>query len=148
MIALDNYIRYLASQYEQRRFGKTYVAVMPGFKTVAGYYSIVAGSIPFESMPDHLVRKLPRHPVPVVLIGRLAVAKGNQGCLLGEKLLLDAFRRAVILSGDLGIHAVLVEAIDDNAASFYRKYGFVELKDQPHRQIILISNIVSRRSIS
>ena len=145
--SLDDYIRYRVSQYEQRRFGKTFVGVTPGANAISGYYSIVAGSIPFESMPDGLGRKLPRHPVPVVLIARLAVDKESQGQLLGEKLLLDSFRRAVILSGNLGIHAVLVEAINDKAASFYRKYGFVELKDQPHRLIILLSNIVARNSI-
>ncbi len=145
--SLDNFIRLLASQYEQRRLGKTYVAVSPGSRTVDGYYTIVAGSTPFESLPTDLGRKLPRHPVPVALIGRLVVAKENQGWLLGEKLLLDSLWRASVLSDDLGIHAALVEAIDDKAASFYRRYGFVSLEDQPHRLILPISKIAARTSV-
>ena len=145
--SLDNFIQRFASQYEQRSLGKTYIAVRPGLRNVEGFYSIVAGSIPFESMPDDLGQKLPRHPVPVVLIARLAVSRESQGRHLGAALLRHALRRAVTLSDDLGIHAVLVEAIDDKAASFYRKYGFVQLKDQPHRLILPISKARARSSV-
>ena len=79
-----------------------------------------------------------------VLIGQLAVTKLSQGRLLGEKLLLDSFARSVRLSKDLGIHAVQVDAIDERATSFYRKYGFVPLQDQPHRLVLPISSITSR----
>jgi GNAT superfamily N-acetyltransferase len=145
--SLDNFIRLLASQYEQRSLGKTYVAVAPGASVVRGYYTIVAGSVPFESMPQDLGRKLPRHPVPVVLIGRLAVAKEFQGRHLGASLLRDSLRRAVAFAEDLGIHAALVDAIDEKAASFYRKYGFVSLEDQPNRLILPISKIAALSSV-
>jgi GNAT superfamily N-acetyltransferase len=145
--SLDTFIRQLASQYEQRNLGKTYVAITPGSRTVDGYYTIVAGATPFESMPSDLGRKLPRHPIPVALIARLAVAKEFQGRLLGEKLLLDSLWRASAISGHLGIHAALVDAIDDKAASFYRKYGFISLEDQPHRLILPISKIAARSSV-
>jgi GNAT superfamily N-acetyltransferase len=142
--SLDNFIQLLAAQYELRRLGKTYVAVIPGDNIVNGFYTILASSVPFESIPSDLSRKLPRHPVPTVLVGRLAVTKESQGQLLGEKLLLDSLSRAAMLSDDLGIHAALVEAIDDKAASFYRKYGFVSLEDQPRRLILPISKIAPR----
>jgi GNAT superfamily N-acetyltransferase len=146
--SLDNFIKQLASQYEQRSLGKTYVAVAPGASAVNGYYTIVAGSIPFESMPNDLGRKLPRHPVPIVLIGRLAVTKEFQGRHLGASLLRDALRRVVAFSEDLGIYATLVDAIDDTAASFYRKYGFVPLEDQPHRLILPVSKVRAPRVVS
>ena len=71
------------------------------------------------------------HPVPVVLLARLAVDKSTQGVGLGDWLLLDALQRSVDISSGLGIHAVEVDALDDQAAAFYRKYGFMPLLDEP-----------------
>ncbi|VTS04812.1 GNAT family N-acetyltransferase [Tuwongella immobilis] len=128
---LDDFIRVRVSQYEKRRLGKTFVAVPPGEKRVIGYYTLAAGAVAFERMPVDATRKLPKHPVPVVLLARLAVDQTAQGQRLGEGLLLDALQRTLDLSADLGVHAVEVDAIDDTAAAFYRKYGFVPLLDEP-----------------
>jgi predicted N-acetyltransferase YhbS len=111
---------------------------------VKGYYTIAASSVPFESLPAELSRKLPHHKVPVLLIARLAVEKASQGRQLGAKLLRDSLRQAVKLSTDLGIHAVLVEAIDSKAASFYRKYGFAPLQDQPNHLFLPLSKLTNR----
>jgi GNAT superfamily N-acetyltransferase len=142
--SLDDFLKFHVSRYEQRSLGRTYVAVSSGSNKVSGYYTIVAGSIPFQSMPNDLARKLPRHPIPTVLIARLAVDKESQGHLLGEYLLINSLHRADKLSTDLGIHAVQVDAIDDRAASFYRKYGFVPLEDQPRCLILPVSTIQAR----
>lgn len=128
---LDDFIRVRVSQYEKRRLGKTFVAVPPGGKRVIGYYTLAAGAVAFERMPEEAARKLPKHPVPVVLLARLAVDQTAQGQRLGEGLLLDALQRTLDLAAGLGIHAVEVDAIDDTAAAFYRKYGFVPLLDEP-----------------
>lgn len=144
--SLDDFIRLRVSQYEQRRLGKTYVAVPTSDARVGGYYTIAAGSIPFESVPPELARKLPHHPVPCLLIARLAVATEHQGQALGETLLLDSLRRAERIAGELGIHAVQVDAISDRAAGFYLKYGFVPLEDQPHRLILPIATIIALNS--
>jgi GNAT superfamily N-acetyltransferase len=69
--------------------------------------------------------------VPVVLLARLAVDASAQGKGLGEGLLLDALQRALDLSAGLGVHAVEVDALDESAAAFYRKYGFTPLLDDP-----------------
>ena len=139
--SLDDFIRLRASQYEHRQLGKTFVAVSSTHPQVRGYYTIAASAIAFESLPPALGRKLPRHPVPCVLIARLAVTREYQGHLLGEALLLDSLRRAESLSGELGIHAVQVDAIDERASSFYRKYGFVPLEDHPLRLLLPIATI-------
>jgi len=116
---LNEFLRTLVSQYEKRNLGRTYVAVLPGDTKVCGYYTLASGGIAFQ--------KLPRHPVPVVILARLAVARDAQKKGLGDALLLDALRRGVQLADQLGIHAVEVDAIDQQARKFYEKYGFVPL---------------------
>lgn len=96
-----------------------------------GYCTLAAGAVAFEHLPAGASRKLPKHPVPVVLLARLAVDRPAQGKGLGEGLLVDALQRAVRLSAGLGVHAVEVDALDDTAAAFYRRYGFVPLLDDP-----------------
>jgi GNAT superfamily N-acetyltransferase len=128
---LDTFLRSLVGQYEKRRLGRTYVAVRPAEKRVLGYSTLASGAVSFENLPDKAARKLPRHPVPVVLLARLAVDQAAQGQGLGALLLLDALRRCLGLAGQLGIHAVEVDAIDEQAKAFYEKYGFVPLQDNP-----------------
>lgn len=127
--ALDEFLTTLVHQYEKRQLGRTYVAVRPQETRVLGYYTLAASSISFENLPVPASRKLPRHPVPVILLARLAVHRAAQGQGLGEALLLDALRRSLDISRSLGVHGVEVHAIDDSAISFYEKYGFVALGD-------------------
>src|SRR4051794_241374 len=106
---LDEFIRRLVSQYEKRNLGRTYVAVQPGAKRVCGYDTLASGAVAFEKLPEASARKLPKHPVPVVLLARLAVDQAVQGQGLGEALLIDALRRCLELADKLGIHAVEVD---------------------------------------
>ena len=138
---LDDFLRTRVSQYEMRRFGKTFVAVPRGELKVIGYYTLAAGAVSFEHLPATTAHKLPKHPVPVVLLARLAVDKPAQGIRLGEGLLLDALQRALGLSAGLGVHAVEVDAIDDSAARFYGKYGFTPLLDDPLHLYLPISTV-------
>lgn len=126
---LDNFVRLLVSQYERRRLGRTFVAVRPGEKRVCGFYTLASGSVSFQHFPAEVAKKLPKHPVPVVLLARLAVDQMVQGSGLGRLLLLDALRRCLDLSTELGIHAVEVQAIDEEAKRFYERFGFVPLQD-------------------
>jgi predicted N-acetyltransferase YhbS len=81
---------------------------------VAGYYTLASGSIAFQNLPTVTARKLLRHPVPSVILARLAVDCAAQGQGLGETLLIDAFRRTLDLSETLGVHAIEVDAIDEH----------------------------------
>lgn len=141
--SLDNFIHVLVSQYEKRSLGRTFVATVPDETRVVGYYTLAAGAIAFAQLPADASRKLPKHPVPIVLLGRLAVDASAQGKRLGETLLLDALQRSLDLSDVLGIHAVEVNALDDLAAAFYRKYGFTPLLDNP-LHLFLPMTIVER----
>ena len=112
-----------------------------GDKQVIGYYTLAAGAVSFEQLPEDASRKLPKHPVPVVLLARLAVDQSAQGQGLGEVLLLDALQRSLDLSTGLGVHAVEVDAIDDAAAAFYSKYGFTPLLDDPFHLYLPIATV-------
>ncbi len=139
--SLNEFLRARVSQYEKRRIGKTFVAVPVGGKNVIGYYTLAAASVAFEHLPADASRKLPKHPVPVVLLARLAVDQSARGKGLGEGLLLDALQRSLDLSTRLGVHAVAVDALDDTAAAFYRKYGFVPLLDDPLHLYLPIATV-------
>jgi GNAT superfamily N-acetyltransferase len=127
--SLDDFLRTRVSQYEKRNIGRTYVAVQAGDRRVYGYYTLASGAVAFQNIPVAASRKLPKHPVPVVLLARLAVDQTVRGRGLGEALLIDALKRCLKLARALGIHAVVVDAIDPKASAFYQKYGFVALLD-------------------
>lgn len=139
--ALDAFIQKHVNQYEKRNLGRTYVAVSVGNQQVCGYYTLVAGSIPFDSLPENLSKKLPRHPVPSMLLARLAVDTRCQTQRLGSALLRDALRRSALLADQAGVYAVYVQATTPEVVPFYRKYGFVELKDQPQHLILPLSSL-------
>jgi GNAT superfamily N-acetyltransferase len=128
---LDDFLRERVTQYEKRNLGRTYVALVPDTARVAGYYTLASGAVTFDNFPPKASRKLPRHPIPVALLARLAVDRSMHGRGLGVALLMDAFDRCLTLAAELAIHAVEVHALDEDAAAFYRKYGFVPLLDDP-----------------
>ena len=131
MPQLDEFIRTRVSQYEERKLGRTFVAIAIDSRKVLGYYTLASGAVSFEHLPTNASRKLPKHPIPVILLARLAVDLSSCRQRLGEGLLLNTLQRSLDLSVELGVHAVEVDAIDDSAADFYRKYGFVPLLDNP-----------------
>ncbi len=138
---LDDFLRLRVSQYERRRLGRTYVAVFPGETKVAGYYTLASGAIPFTNLPPDAAKRLPKHPVPVILLARLAVDQKVRGQGLGKALLRDALRRCLELSEQLGLFAVEVLAIDADAREFYSKYGFVPLADNDLHLFLPIKTI-------
>jgi GNAT superfamily N-acetyltransferase len=138
---LDDFLRSLAGQYEKRNIGRTYVATRPGEARVLGYYTLSSGAVPIENLPEPSARKLPRHPVPTILLGRLAVDREVHGQGLGEALLVDALGRALDFSETLGVHAVEVVAIDERARAFYERYGFLTLIDDPLHLYLPIASI-------
>jgi GNAT superfamily N-acetyltransferase len=140
-VPLDNFLHSLVSQYEKRRLGRTYVVVRPGEKRILGYYTLASGAISFETLPQPAAKKLPRHPVPVILLARLALDQSVQGQGLGGFLMADALRRCLSLAEQLGVYAVEVDAIDGQAKAFYERYGFVALEDNPLHLFLPISTV-------
>ena len=122
---LNTYLQRYSNQHERKGIGRTYVATRDGETRVLGYYTISSSAVAFDVVPENL----PQHPVPVALIGRLAVDKSARGLRLGETLLIHALRSAQLAARIVGIYAVVVDALDESARSFYLKYGFNELTD-------------------
>ena len=140
-VSLDHFLRSLATQYARRHLGVTYVAVKGEDRRVCGYYTLVSSSLLLATLPDKLAKRLPKHPVPVALLARLAVDRSQQGKGLGKELVLDALDRCASLSHEMGIHAVEVHAIDETAQTFYQRFGFEPLKDQGRHLYLLIDSI-------
>lgn len=122
---LNDYLQRFARQNDEKNLGRTYVAVVEA--RVEGYYTLAGGSLTFDTVPE----KLPQYPIPVVHLARLAVNRRAQGKGLETLLLMDALRRSVQVSEQIGIYAVTVDALNESARSFYLKYGFTELRDDP-----------------
>jgi GNAT superfamily N-acetyltransferase len=123
--SLDDFLKRFARQNDEKGLSRTYVAVLPDEPKIYGYYSLSSGAIRFDTMPE----KLPRYPVPVIHLARLAVDRSAKGQGLGKILLLDALKRAVSVCKQLGTYAVEVYALNDAARDFYLKYGFATLLD-------------------
>lgn len=139
---LDAFLHKYAMQYEKRNLGRTYVLVQDAQPRVFGYYTLAVGGISKEYLPVEAAKKLPDHPVPYALIGRLALDQSVQGQGLGRKLIANAIARCVKASENVGIHSVFVDAIDDAAAAFYLKQGFLQLPNQPHQLFMTIETAV------
>lgn len=133
----DRYLRQLARQDADKRVAAPSVAVSPPDTHVLGYYTLSASVLTLIDLPEELARKLPRYPqLPVTLLGRLAVDQSTKGRGLGEHLLLDALHRSLAHADQIAAMAVVVDAKDESAASFYRHYGFIPLQAQPSRLFV------------
>jgi hypothetical protein len=118
--SLDQFLKQYASQYQRKRIGRTFVLVRTDSKQILGYYTIAMGNIAFETLPKSTTKKakLPNHPIPVALLGRLAMDSTLQGKGLGALLLMDVFHRVLKIVDEVGCFAIVVTAIDDDAVRF------------------------------
>jgi len=140
--SLDHYIQKQASQDERRRISRVFIAsteLAPN--KIVGYYTLSTLSIELNHLPPEQANKLPRHPVPAALIGRLAVRKEVQGTGVGKMLLVDAIKRTLAISSEIAIYSLVVDAIDENAQKFYEKYGFIRLNTPNNRLFLTLQNI-------
>lgn len=138
---LDRYIREHASQDVKRDVARVFVALQAGTRTVLGYYSLSATSFQRDSLPADQAKRLPRYPVPAALLGRLAVDESMKGRGLGAFLLMDALNRILLATQTLAVHALIVDAKDDAAVAFYRKYGFIPFTGEGRRLFLPIATI-------
>lgn len=123
--ALDDWLRNTALRSEGRT-ARSYV-VCAG-NTVVGYYCLATGSVVHAGAPGRLRRNAP-DPVPVAIVGRLAVSRDCEGRGIGSGMLQDGLRRVLHISQSVGCAAVIVHAIDEEACAFYVKYGFTPFAD-------------------
>ncbi len=126
---LNDWLTQRASQWDKKDLSRTYVLLPKGTTTIAGYYSLSNHHVSYSSLAANQAKGIPSVDVPVVLLGKLAVSQNFQGSGLGRLLLVDALRRVTALADKVGVRAVEVDAIDDEARNFYLKHGFVSLVD-------------------
>jgi GNAT superfamily N-acetyltransferase len=138
---LNEWLKDRAGQFDRRDLSRTFVATSREEVLVVGYYAISTHRVVYEALPAAEAKRLPRLDLPVVLIGRLAVDHTMQGQGLGALLLVDALRRSLQISEQVGIRAVEVDALDDAARNFYLKFGFRSLLDDPRHLFLPMHEI-------
>lgn len=119
---LDEWLRKRALGNQSSGASRTFVVADTSGR-VMGYYALAAGAVAHETATSAVRRNMP-DPVPVLVLGRLAVDRQAQGVKLGAALLQDAVKRAIGVSADAGIRALLVHALSETARQFYMHYGF------------------------
>ena len=131
---LDRYLWTQATQDMRRNVAAVFVLVERVTGHLAGYYTLAATAIEPADLPAELTRRLPYYEVfPATLIGRLAVDRRYQGRKLGAALLADALRRGYENRQIVAAMAVVVDAKDEAARSFYEHHGFIPFRDRPQR---------------
>ena len=136
--SLDDWLKRRAVKNQLNDASRTYV-VCDG-QAVIGYYCLAAGALGHGEAPSVLRRNRP-DPIPVLVLGRLAIHKTHQQSGIGTALVSDAIRRAVQASEIAGITALLVHALSENAKRFYRSRGFVESPIKPMTMCLLLSTV-------
>lgn len=121
---LNEYLKKYAFQNQKKNISNTFVTEKDN--VIAGYYTLTFGSVAKLDLPQQKQQRLPNYPIPVMIIGRLAVDKKEQGNGVGKALLKDAILRTLQASEIADIKAIMVQAKDKAAKDFYLKYDFIE----------------------
>ncbi|MEZ5499934.1 MAG: GNAT family N-acetyltransferase [Steroidobacteraceae bacterium] len=130
--ALNDYLRKFASQHRRRGVSQTFVLVDDSAPTeVLGYYTLSAAQLEAESLSDAERKRLPRYPIPCIRMGRLAVNRAARGRGYGRLLVGLAVERCLKARQEVAAHALVVDAKDESAVSFYLHYGFRSCRDAP-----------------
>lgn len=139
---LDRYLKQQARQDADKRVAAAFVLLAPPAPQVLGYYTLSASVVTADELPAELAKKVPRYPqLPVILLGRLAVDNQLKGQKQGEFLLMDALRRSLEAASQIGAMAVLVDAKDEAAETFYKHFGFTPLQAQPARLFLSMKTV-------
>lgn len=139
---LDSWLDRIALQAGFSQTSRTFVVCeSAGLKKVIGFYSIASASLATADALDRIRAGSGRAPIPAVILARLAVDKKWQGQGIGASLVFDAVKRVIRLQEELGIRAFIVQAIDEEAKSFYERLGFKSAKFNPRLMMALLKDI-------
>lgn len=136
---LNRFLKRFALASQQAQSAQTYVACQGS--VVVGYHSLTFGSVTHEQTPERVKKGLARHPIPVMILARLAIDRNLQGRGLGQGLLKDALRRTVAAAHIGGLRAMLVHAKDDAARAFYQHFNFEPSPSDPYHLFMLIKDL-------
>jgi len=134
---LNDWLKKKALKNQKQGASKTFV-ICDG-KQVVGYYALATGSVERINAPKSLTRNMP-NPIPVIVLGRLAIDQQFHGKKLGSALLKDAIRRTIFVSENVGVKALLVHAISEEAKNFYLYHNFIESPIEPMTLLLSMNN--------
>lgn len=137
---LNRFLRRQAWNSQQAHGAQTYVLAKE--LEVSGYYSLAAGSVTHAEATERVKKGLARHPIPVILLARLAVDVPLQGKGVGPALLKDALLRAASAADTVGARALLVHAKDDNAKRFYEHFDFEPSPSDPYHLLLIMKDLL------
>lgn len=136
---LNAWLMQYALQNQSASSAQTYVGLVNA--TVIGYYSLAAGQVEYSDASERLRKGLARHPIPIMLLARLAVHKDWQGKGVGQALLRDAILRTLQASEIAGIRALVVHAKDDAAKRYYEQFDFAPSPTDPLHLFVLLKDL-------
>jgi GNAT superfamily N-acetyltransferase len=136
---LNKYLQRYAWQNQQAGASQTYVGMVDG--AIVGFHTLSAAQVTYDDAPHRLTKGLARHPVPLMLLARLAVDRRWQNRGVGKALLKDAMLRTLQAAGIVGIRALAVHARDDEARRFYEHFDFVASPSDPMHLFILLKDV-------
>ena len=136
--ALDDWLLRHARQAQGSGSAKTFVAAEGA--RVAGYFSLTVGQVDTLDAPERIRKGMGQYPVPVVILARLAVSRQDQGRGMGFGLLQDAIRRTMLIAEQAGIRAMLTHPIDEEAAKFYTRFGFIASPLREQQLLLLLKD--------
>jgi GNAT superfamily N-acetyltransferase len=136
---LNRYLLRYAWVNQQAGAAQTYVGLAGD--AVVGYYTLAVGQVTRDEAPERLTKGLARHPVPIMLLARLAVAGTAQGQGIGKALLRDAMQRTLQAADIAGIRAFAVHAKDDDARRFYENFDFIPSPADPMHLFVLLKDV-------
>ena len=136
---LNRFLSRHALQSQQAGSSNTYVACEGD--EIVGFYSLAYGQIEFADAPERLTKGVARHPVPIMLLARLAIARTHQGKGMGSGLLKDAIIRTLQAAEIAGLRAICVHAKDAEARSFYERYDFAPSPTDPLHLVLMLKDV-------
>jgi len=136
--ALNDWLLRHARQAQGSGSAKTFVVAQED--RVAGYFSLTVGQVDTLQAPERIRQGMGQYPVPVVILARLAVSAKDQGQGIGYGLLQDAIRRTILIAEQAGIRAMLTYPIDEEAAQFYTRFGFIESPLREQQMLLLLKD--------
>lgn len=140
--ALDDWFHVRAGQDERRNVARIFVAIDDQLGVV-GFYSLSSFTLTIVDLPTEHAKRLPRYDlIPAALIGRLARDQRVRGQSVGDLLLADAIRRIVSAASTLAVFAIVVEAKDEQAVTFYRSFGFMPFPNRPFRLFLPVADAI------
>ena len=137
--SLDTWLVEHAPGADAAGSARTYVVIAE--RRVVGYYALTVASLEREDATGRASKGMPRHPIPAMLLARLAVDESVQGEGIGAMLLADAMQRTLLVAEETGIRLLLVHAVNDEARSFYLHFGFEVSPSDPMNLQLLIKDI-------